>query len=110
MIGRWNGGVNVFNTSTLVNTALKLCACLAFELLSEQMFCSARCFFFYLSMDIIVYWSEFYWGKMLEKRLCFFGISGLLMMVAGLFVLILKSQNSFHIWRFILVYHVAFYI
>jgi FHS family L-fucose permease-like MFS transporter len=23
MIGRWNGGVNVFKTSTLVNTALK---------------------------------------------------------------------------------------
>jgi FHS family L-fucose permease-like MFS transporter len=26
MIGRWNGGVNVFNTSTLVNTKI-YCAC-----------------------------------------------------------------------------------
>jgi hypothetical protein len=55
MIGRWNGGVNVFNTSTSVNTALKfIVPALAFELL-EQMFCSARCFFFFIPSDIIVY-------------------------------------------------------
>jgi FHS family L-fucose permease-like MFS transporter len=41
MIGRWNGGVNVFNTSNLVNTALKfIVPALAFELLLALMFCS----------------------------------------------------------------------
>jgi FHS family L-fucose permease-like MFS transporter len=57
MIGRWNGGVNVFNTSTLVNTALKfIVPLLAFELLSDKCFAQHDVSFLHLSsMDIIVY-------------------------------------------------------
>jgi hypothetical protein len=64
-------------------------------------------FLLYIYPLWILLFIEFYWGKM-EKRLCFWNIR-FVNDGRRLFVLILKSQNSFS-YLAVYVYHVAFYI
>jgi FHS family L-fucose permease-like MFS transporter len=88
MIGRWNGGVNVFNTSTLVNTALKfIVPALAFGvIIGANIFAQhdVSSFYIYPLWILLFIGVSFIGGKNAGKTLMLFGISGLLMMVAGL--------------------------
>ena len=88
MIGRWNGGVNVFNTSTLVNTALKfIVPALAFGvIIGANVFAQhdVSSFYIYPLWILLFIGVSFIGGKNAGKTLMLFGISGLLMMVAGL--------------------------
>ena len=88
MIGRWNGGVNVFNTSNLVNTALKfIVPALAFGvIIGANVFAAHDVSSFYIYPIWILFFIaiSFVGGKNAGKTLMLFGISGLLMMLAGL--------------------------
>lgn len=88
MIGRWNGGVNVFNTSNLVNTALKfIVPALAFGVIIGANIFAAHdvsSFYIYPIWILLFIAVSFVGGKNAGKTLMLFGISGLLMMVAGL--------------------------
>lgn len=88
MIGRWNGGVNVFNTSNLVNTALKfIVPALAFGvIIGANIFAQhdVSSFYIYPLWILLFIGVSFIGGKNAGKTLMLFGISGLVMMVAGL--------------------------
>jgi len=88
MIGRWNGGVNVFNTSNLVNTALKfIVPAIAFGvIIGANIFAGhdVSAFYIYPIWILLFIAVSFAGGKNAGKTLMLFGISGLLMMLAGL--------------------------
>jgi len=88
MIGRWNGGVNVFNTSNLVNTALKfIVPALAFGVIIGANIFAAHdvsSFYIYPIWILLFIAVSFVGGKNAGKTLMLFGISGLVMMLAGL--------------------------
>lgn len=88
MIGRWNGGVNVFNTSNLVNTALKfIVPALAFGVIIGANIFAAHdvsSFYIYPFWILLFIAISFIGGKNAGKTLMLFGVSGLLMMVMGL--------------------------
>jgi FHS family L-fucose permease-like MFS transporter len=88
MIGRWNGGVNVFNTSNLVNTALKfIVPALAFGVIIGANIFAAHdvsSFYIYPIWILLFIAVSFVGGKNAGKTLMLFGISGLTMMALGL--------------------------
>jgi FHS family L-fucose permease-like MFS transporter len=88
MIGRWNGGVNVFKTSTLVNTALKfIVPAVAFGvIIGANIFAEhdVSAFYIYPIWILLFIGVSFVGGKNAGKTLMLFGISGLLMMLSGL--------------------------
>lgn len=88
MIGRWNGGVNVFNTSKLINTVLKfIVPALAFGvIIGANIFAehNVSAFYIYPIWILIFIFVSFIGGKNAGKTLMLFGISGLLMMFFGL--------------------------
>ncbi len=88
MIGRWNGGINVFNTSNLVNTALKfIVPALAFGVIIGANIFAAHdvsSFYIYPFWILLFIAVSFVGGKNAGKTLMLFGISGLVMMLAGL--------------------------
>lgn len=88
MIGRWNGGVNVFNTSKLVNVALKfIVPALAFGvIIGANVFAGhdVSAFYIYPIWILIFIAVSFIGGKNAGKTLMLFGLSGLLMMLIGL--------------------------
>lgn len=88
MIGRWNGGVNVFNTSNLINTALKfIVPALAFGvIIGANIFAGhdVSAFYIYPLWILLFIGVSFVGGKNAGKTLMLFGISGLTMMLAGL--------------------------
>lgn len=89
MIGRWNGGVNVFNTSNLVNIALKfIVPALGFGVIIGANIFAAHDvsgFYIYPFWILLFIAVSFAGGKNAGKTLMLFGVSGLLMMVFGLF-------------------------
>ncbi|MBF4472347.1 MFS transporter [Flavobacterium sp. HJJ] len=88
MIGRWNGGVNVFNTSNLVNIALKfIVPALGFGVIIGANIFAAHdvsSFYIYPFWILLFITVSFAGGKNAGKTLMLFGLSGLLMMAAGL--------------------------
>jgi FHS family L-fucose permease-like MFS transporter len=88
MIGRWNGGVNVFNTSNLLNTALKfIVPAIAFGvIIGANLFAQhdVSSFYIYPIWILLFIAVSFVGGKNAGKTLMLFGLSGLLMMLAGL--------------------------
>ena len=88
MIGRWNGGVNVFNTSNLVNTALKfIVPAIAFGvIIGANIFAEhdVSAFYIYPIWILIFVLVSFVGGKNAGKTLMLFGLSGLVMMFVGL--------------------------
>ncbi len=88
MIGRWNGGVNVFNTSNLVNTALKfIVPAIAFGvIIGANIFAKhdVSSFYIYPVWILLFIAVSFVGGKNAGKTLMLFGISGVIMMIAGL--------------------------
>lgn len=88
MIGRWNGGVNVFNTSNLVNTALKfIVPAIAFGvIIIANIFAEhdVSAFYIYPIWILIFVLVSFVGGKNAGKTLMLFGLSGLVMMFIGL--------------------------
>jgi FHS family L-fucose permease-like MFS transporter len=88
MIGRWNGGVNVFNTSKIANIALKfIVPALGFGvIIGANIFAGhdVSAFYIYPIWILIFIAVSFIGGKNAGKTLMLFGISGLLMMLIGL--------------------------
>lgn len=88
MIGRWNGGVNVFNTSKMANIALKfIVPALGFGvIIGANIFAGhdVSAFYIYPIWILIFIAVSFMGGKNAGKTLMLFGISGLLMMFIGL--------------------------
>ncbi len=88
MIGRWNGGVNVFDTSNLINRVLKfIVPALAFGvIIGANIFAehNVSAFYVYPIWILIFIFVSFIGGKNAGKTLMLFGISGLLMMFIGL--------------------------
>jgi FHS family L-fucose permease-like MFS transporter len=88
MIGRWNGGVNVFNTSNLINTALKfIVPAIAFGvIIGANIFAGhdVSAFYIYPIWILLFVAVSFVGGKNAGKTLMLFGISGVLMMLIGL--------------------------
>lgn len=88
MIGRWNGGVNVFNTTTLVNTALKfIVPALAFGvIIGANIFAGhdVSDFYIYPLWILLFIAVSFVGGKNAGKTLMLFAVSGIVMMLAGL--------------------------
>lgn len=89
MIGRWNGGINVFNTSKLANIALKfIVPALAFGvIIGANIFAGhdVSGFYIYPIWIVLFVCISFLGGKNAGKTLMIFGISGLAMMLIGLF-------------------------
>jgi len=88
MIGRWNGGVNVFNTSKMTNIALKfIVPALGFGvIIGANIFAGhdVSAFYVYPIWVLIFIGVSFVGGKNAGKTLMLFGLSGLLMMFIGL--------------------------
>jgi FHS family L-fucose permease-like MFS transporter len=88
MIGRWNGGVNVFNTSKVANIALKfIVPALGFGvIIGANIFAGhdVSAFYVYPIWILIFIAVSFIGGKNAGKTLMLFGLSGLLMMFIGL--------------------------
>lgn len=88
MIGRWNGGVNVFNTSKITNIALKfIVPALGFGvIMGANIFAGhdVSDFYIYPIWILIFIAVSFIGGKNAGKTLMLFGFSGLLMMLIGL--------------------------
>ncbi|MFV8269579.1 MFS transporter [Flavobacterium sp. GT2N3] len=88
MIGRWNGGVNVFNTSKIANIALKfIVPALGFGvIIGANIFAGhdVSAFYIYPIWILIFIAVSFIGGKNAGKTLMLFGLSGLLMMLIGL--------------------------
>lgn len=88
MIGRWNGGINVFKTSNLANIALKfIVPALAFGvIIGANIFAghNVSAFYVYPIWILIFIGVSFVGGKNAGKTLMLFGLSGLLMMFIGL--------------------------
>lgn len=88
MIGRWNGGVNVFNTSKIANIALKfIVPALGFGvIIGANIFAGhdVSAFYIYPIWILMFIAVSFIGGKNAGKTLMLFGLSGLLMMLIGL--------------------------
>lgn len=88
MIGRWNGGINVFKTSKVANIALKfIVPSLAFGvIIGANIFAqhNVSAFYIYPIWILIFIFVSFLGGKNAGKTLMLFGLSGLLMMFMGL--------------------------
>jgi MFS transporter, FHS family, L-fucose permease len=88
MIGRWNGGVNVFNTSNLVNSVLKfIVPALAFGvIIGSNVFAGhdVSSFYVYPIWILLFIVISFIGGKNAGKTLMIFGFSGIVMMFLGL--------------------------
>jgi FHS family L-fucose permease-like MFS transporter len=88
MIGRWNGGVNVFNTSKIANIALKfIVPALGFGvIIGANIFAGhdVSDFYIYPIWILMFIAVSFIGGKNAGKTLMLFGFSGLLMMLIGL--------------------------
>ena len=88
MIGRWNGGVNVFNTSKIASIALKfIVPALGFGvIIGANIFAGhdVSAFYIYPIWILIFIAVSFIGGKNAGKTLMLFGLSGLLMMFIGL--------------------------
>lgn len=88
MIGRWNGGVNVFNTSKIANIALKfIVPALGFGvIIGANIFAGhdVTAFYIYPIWILMFIAVSFIGGKNAGKTLMLFGLSGLLMMLIGL--------------------------
>lgn len=89
MIGRWNGGINVFNTSKNTNTILRFVVpFIAFAVIIIANTLSGRdvsAFYIYPIWIIVFILMSFLGGKNPGKTLMLFGIAGVLMMICGLF-------------------------
>ena len=88
MIGRWNGGINVFNTSKSTNMLLKfIVPFIAFGVILGANYLSGRdvsAFYIYPIWIIIFILMSFWGGKNAGKTLMLFGFAGIVMMVLGL--------------------------
>ncbi len=89
MIGRWNGSINVFNTSKTVNTLLKVIVpFLAFTVILIANTLSGKdvtAFYIYPIWITIFIVMSFIGGKNAGKTLVIFSIAGIIMMLCGLF-------------------------
>ncbi|WKS94891.1 MFS transporter [Riemerella columbina] len=89
MIGRWNGGINVFNTSKSTNLALKfIVPFVAFGIIlgaNSLMGKNISSFYIYPIWILIFILMSFLGGKNAGKTLMIFGVAGVLMMLCGLF-------------------------
>lgn len=89
MIGRWNGGINVFNTSKSTNLALKfIVPFVAFGIIWGANYLSGKdvsAFTIYPIWIGVFILMSFLGGKNAGKTLMIFGIAGAAMMVIGLF-------------------------
>lgn len=88
MIGRWNGGVNVFNTTKIANIALKfIVPAIGFGvIIGANIFAGhdVSDFYIYPIWILMFIAVSFIGGKNAGKTLMLFGFSGLLMMLIGL--------------------------
>lgn len=88
MIGRWNGGVNVFNTTKIANISLKfIVPMIAFAvIIGVNMFAGHDVSEFYIyPLWILLFIAvSFVGGKNAGKTLMLFGLSGVVMMFIGL--------------------------
>lgn len=88
MIGRWNGGVNVFKTSKFANIALKfIVPALAFGvIIFANIFAghNVSAFYVYPIWILVFIGVSFIGGKNAGKTLMLFGLAGMLMMFIGL--------------------------
>lgn len=88
MIGRWNGGVNVFNTSKSTNMLLKfIVPFVAFAIILGANYLSGKdvsAFYIYPIWIVIFILMSFWGGKNAGKTLMLFGFAGIVMMVLGL--------------------------
>lgn len=88
MIGRWNGGINVFNTSKSMNMVLKfIVPFVAFAVILVANTLSGKdvtAFYIYPIWIFIFIIMSFIGGKNPGKTLMLFGISGVVMMICGL--------------------------
>lgn len=89
MIGRWNGGINVFDTSKAMNLALKfIVPFIAFAIIiiaNELSGKDVSDFYIYAVWIVVFILMSFLGGKNAGKTLMIFGLSGMIMMVLGLF-------------------------
>lgn len=89
MIGRWNGGINVFDTSKTTNLILKFVVpFIAFGIILFANTLSGKdvtAFYIYPIWIIIFILMSFLGGKNAGKTLMLFGIAGVVMMICGLF-------------------------
>ena len=88
MIGRWNGGVNVFNTTKIANISLKfIVPMIAFAvIIGANMFAGhdVSQFYIYPLWILLFIAVSFVGGKNAGKTLMLFGLSGVVMMFIGL--------------------------
>ncbi|WP_297985156.1 MFS transporter [uncultured Chryseobacterium sp.] len=88
MIGRWNGGINVFDTSKTTNLILKfIVPFIAFAIIIVANTLSGKdvsSFYIYAIWIVLFILMSFVGGKNAGKTLMIFGISGIIMMVLGL--------------------------
>lgn len=88
MIGRWNGGVNVFNTSKTLNMILKFVVpFIAFAIIIVANTMSGKdvsAFYIYPVWIVLFILISFLGGKNAGKTLVIFAVSGILMMILGL--------------------------
>lgn len=89
MIGRWNGSINVFNTSKTINILLKfIVPFVAFGIIIFANNLSGKditAFYIYPIWILIFIIMSFLGGKNAGKTLMIFGLAGILMMFCGLF-------------------------
>lgn len=90
MIGRWNGGINVFNLSnTAINILKFVVPFVAFAIIIVANTLSGKDvsdFYIYGIWILLFILLSFIGGKNAGKTLMIFGLSGVLMMVAGLVI------------------------
>lgn len=88
MIGRWNGSINVFNTSKSTNMLLKfIVPFVAFAVILGANYLSGKdvtAFYIYPIWIVIFILMSFWGGKNAGKTLMLFGFAGIVMMFLGL--------------------------
>lgn len=88
MIGRWNGGINVFNTSKTMNMLLKfIVPFIAFAVILIANTLSGKevsSFYIYIIWILAFIFMSFIGGKNAGKTLMLFGVAGMIMMILGL--------------------------
>lgn len=88
MIGRWNGGVNVFNLSKNTNMLLKfIVPFVAFAIIVVANILSGKevsSFYIYPIWIVIFILASFLGGKSAGRTLMIFGLAGMFMMICGL--------------------------
>ena len=89
MIGRWNGGINVFNTSKITNLILKfIVPFIAFAVIivaNEMSGKNVSSFYIYGAWILLFVIMSFLGGKNAGRSLMIFGVAGIIMMLCGLF-------------------------